>query len=213
MYEIIEPGGLMHPEGRYVCVDTIGLDYESAVEAMPHWYGVSFGNGNDGVSHMWPNFYVKTCEPWTLAAAAMLSDFKPDEEVAWASENMQVDGEAEFGISATLYDPPDDREDYERELEAAQEAVTDAENALALMRTPLDDDADPTYGEAESDLEQLREALETLEEQDPGYWSESNGAWMICEVFPVDAPEYRKPVYDSLREAFTADLIELAHEV
>lgn len=210
MYDLIEPGGLMNPEGRYMCIDTIGMDYESAVEATPRWYGVSFGNGNDGVSHMWPNFYVKTCEPWTLAAAAMLSDFKPGEGVAWCAENVQIDGEAEYGISATLYDPPDDREDYERDLEAAQESVTDARHAANEAADTGDDD---DMMRAEKNLEEATDALETLEEQDPGYWSESNGAWMICEVFQVDEPNYRKPVYDSLREAFSADLIEMAREV
>ncbi len=210
MYDIIEPGGLMNPQGRYVCVDTMGLDYESAVEAMPHWYGVSFGNGNDGVSHMYPNFFVRTCEPYTLAAAAMLSDFKPSEGVAWASENMEVDGDAEYGISATLYDPPDDGKDYEAELEAAQEAVDDAHYALQEAIDAEDQEAEDA---AQTQLEEARDALTTLEDSDPGSWSEFNGAWMICEVFRVDEPDGRRSAYDSLSEAFSAELIEMAREV
>lgn len=90
--------------------DMIGLDYDSAVDAMPHWYGVSFGNGNDGVSHTFASYYVRTCDPWTLAAAAMLSDFKEGKGQDWALEAMEIDGEAEYTISATIYDPPDDNE-------------------------------------------------------------------------------------------------------
>ena len=87
-----------------------GLDYSSADNATPRLYGVSSGDGNNGVSHMYPEYYVRTCDPWTLARAAMLSKFEP-EGFGWALEDMYVDGEAEFGISATIYNPPDDGED------------------------------------------------------------------------------------------------------
>lgn len=171
----------------------IGMDYESAVEAMPHWYGVSFGNGNDGVSHFYPNFYVRTCEPYTLAAAAMLSDFKPSEGQAWCAENLEIDGEADYTISATLFDPPDDRKDYESDLAEAQTAIDGAET--------------------DEELEKAEADLQELEDSDSGYWSESNGAWMICEVFRVDEPDERRSAYDSLREAFSDNLIALAREV
>ena len=82
-----------------------------ADDATPRLYGVSTGNGNDGVSHMYPSYYVRTVDPWTLARAAMLSEFKEGEGQAWALEAMSVDGEAEYGISATIYDPPDDGDD------------------------------------------------------------------------------------------------------
>lgn len=210
MFDIIEPGEFANPEGRYVCVDTIGMDYESAVDATPRWYGVSFGNGNDGVSHMWPGFYLKTCEPYVLAVAAMLSHFKAGEGIAWAVENLNVDGEPEYGISATLFNPPDDREDYDRELEAAHEAVTDAENELADLAGSDDEEA---REQAEENLEAAQNALTELEDADPVAWSDTNGAWMICEVFQVDEPDYSRLVYDSLRETFSTDLIEIARGI
>lgn len=206
MYELIES---RWGNDYHVSIDTIGMDYDSAVEAMPRWYGVSFGNGNDGVSHAWPNFYVRTCEPFVLVAAALLSDFTPGEGITWAFANMEVDGEADYTVSATIFDPPDDRDDYGRELEAAQEAETDAENALADLAGSDDDNA---REQAEQELAEATQARETLEENDPGYWSEANGAWMICEVFPVDEPDTRKPIYNGLSETFSAEIIELARE-
>lgn len=182
-----------------------GLDYDSAVGAMPRLYGVSFGNGNDGVSHRWPNYYVRTCEPYILAAAAMLSDFHPGEGQVWCAEHCEVDGEATYGISATLYNPPDDREDYEAELEIAREAVAAAKIAC--------DEASDDDEQAQIDLEERESELEELEATDSGSWSEHNGAWVICEVFPVDDVSSGAPYYTSLAECFTAELITLAREV
>jgi hypothetical protein len=78
-------------------------------------YGVSSGNGNNGVSHMFADYYVKTNNPWYLARLAILSEFKPGEGQAWAQENVVIDGESAYTISATIYDPP--REDTEEESE------------------------------------------------------------------------------------------------
>lgn len=189
MYEIIET---RFGQDYRRAIDTEGMDYDTAVEAMPRLYGVSFGNGNDGVSHIYPNFYVRTCEPYVLAAAAMLSDFKPGEGHDWCIANVEIDGEADYTITATLYNPPDDRENYESQLAAAQEEI----------------DA----SETDEEREKAESELETLQEGDPGSWCEFNGAWMICEVFPVDDDDWRRPVYTSLAGAFTADLIEMAKE-
>lgn len=83
-----------------------GLDYQSAVDAIPRWYGVSTGNGNDGVSHMFPDYYVRTFDPWLLAYAATIDGFKPEWQDA-AIEAMDVSGEAEYGIQACILDPVD----------------------------------------------------------------------------------------------------------
>lgn len=68
-------------------------------------YGVSTGNGNNGVSQMYANYYVCTNEPWTLARAAAYSCYKPD---AWEflDNELQVDGDEDYTISATLYEEP-----------------------------------------------------------------------------------------------------------
>ena len=89
-------------------LDWEGLDFYSADEATPRLYGVSTGNGNDGVSHIYPSYYVRTVDPWDLARAAMLSEFQEGEGQEWALDAMVVDGEAEYGIFATIYNPPDD---------------------------------------------------------------------------------------------------------
>jgi len=87
-----------------------GLDYASADAAMPRLYAVSSGNGNDGVSHLYPDYYVRTCEPYRLAELAMVNTISSDYR-AWAVEQCEVDGEAEYTISAVIYDPPDDDSD------------------------------------------------------------------------------------------------------
>ena len=112
-----------HPMNEWCLVDSLtcepgfprewsGLDLATAEEVTPRWYGVSFSNGNDGVSQMWPNYYVRTCEPYVLANAAMLSQFCEGEGQSWAAEEMYINGEADYTIGVTILDPPpDDSED------------------------------------------------------------------------------------------------------
>jgi hypothetical protein len=87
-----------------------GLDIASAIDATPKWYGVSSGNGNNGVSHMWPEYYVRTCEPYRLAQLAIVSPFNAD-RYGWAIEHSEVDGEADYTIWAMIVDPPSDDTD------------------------------------------------------------------------------------------------------
>ena len=58
--------------GYLIPGDWMGLDYESARDATPVWYGVSSGNGNNGVSHLYPDYYVRTADPFRLAELASL---------------------------------------------------------------------------------------------------------------------------------------------
>lgn len=80
----------------------------------PQWYGVSSGDGNDGVSHMYADFYVHTDNPWRLAKLAAITTFKPKFQ-QWAGDNVEIDGEAEYTISACFYSMPDDKDDMERD--------------------------------------------------------------------------------------------------
>ena len=122
-------------------------------------YGVSSGNGNDGVSHMFADYYVKTDDPWRLARLALVSSFK-DEWKERALNAAEVDGESEYTISAMILDP-----------------------------------------------------LDEVYDEESGSWSESNGAWLIVEVFPDDEPREGTRVYDSLDAAFeSADLALVAAE-
>ena len=52
--------------------------------AEAKWYGVSSGDGNNGVSHMFADYYVKTAEPYRLAELAVLTLFKR-EAIDWAN--------------------------------------------------------------------------------------------------------------------------------
>jgi hypothetical protein len=87
-----------------------GLDYESANEATPRLYAVSYGNGNDGVSHMWPDFYCRTDDPYALARLAIITNLGESYQ-DWASEVVDVDGEAEYTITGMILDPPSDDTD------------------------------------------------------------------------------------------------------
>jgi hypothetical protein len=73
---------------------------------QPRLYGVSYGNGNDGVSHLFADFYVRTDDPWRLAKLAMITQFK-DKWQAAALEACEVDGEAEYTVTAVIYEPLD----------------------------------------------------------------------------------------------------------
>jgi hypothetical protein len=84
-----------------------GLDYESARDATPEWFGVSSGNGNDGVSHHYPDYYVRTADPYRLAELAMVDSFKAGEGMAWAKAALFVDGERDYTISATILEDED----------------------------------------------------------------------------------------------------------
>lgn len=87
-----------------------GLGYESAEACTPRWYGVSTGNGNDGISHFWPSYYVRTSDPWTLARAAIVAECGDRE---FALEAFEVNGDADYTIHAVIYDPPDDDSDLD----------------------------------------------------------------------------------------------------
>jgi hypothetical protein len=166
-----------------------GLDYASAIEATPKLYGVSFGDGNDGVSHTFAAYYVRTYDPYTLASAAMLGRFKSG-FMRQACDELDIDGEAEYTISATLYEPLD-RED-----------PTPANHCNACDHDWTGDDSD-TCPECDSD--DINEG-----EPEESSYCDANGAWLICEVFPEPEPREGCPIYDSLEDCFGDTAPELA---
>lgn len=88
-----------------------GLDYDSAREATPRWYGVSSGNGNDGVSHTFPDYYVRTNDPFRLAELAAIGMLNHKYR-SWAKDNVEVDGEADYTISATFIEGPNEETEF-----------------------------------------------------------------------------------------------------
>lgn len=157
------------------------------------YYGVSTGNGNDGVSHIFPDYYVKTNEPWRLAELAALSEFKAGEGQEWARENMEIDGEADHTISVVFY-----------ESKETQDEHADLEEHLALHRAALANF--PASGLPEK-REELESEIENLESEIDGYGEDS--AWFILEVFPEDDMRDGTPKYESLEDAFGLDVVAL----
>lgn len=76
---------------------------------MKQWYGVSYGNGNDGVSRSHPNILVYTDDPWTLARAAMIYEWK---DKVWTNENTDLTGEDDYGVTATIYEGPNGETEF-----------------------------------------------------------------------------------------------------
>ncbi len=153
-----------------------GLCLASAIDCTPRMYGVSIGNGNDGVSHTYANYYVRTCDPWSLAYAATLSEFSQGVGWDFALSEVFIDGDRDFCIRACILNPPDD---------AADSA-----------------DHDP----AECDDEDCEECA-TINEGNDMSWSDANGAWFLLDVFPESDPRDGVMVYDSLSEAYSAELL------
>jgi hypothetical protein len=69
-------------------------------------YGVSHGNGNNGVSQLYPDYYVRTSDPWRLARLAVLGEFKEGKGQAWAGRHVDIDGDGNYTIYATIDAPP-----------------------------------------------------------------------------------------------------------
>jgi hypothetical protein len=182
-----------------------GLGYESAEACTPKWYGVSSGNGNDGVSHMYPAYFVRTCDPYRLAELAMVSRFKPDFYAA-AIEAVEVDGEADYTIYATIYNPEDvDPSEAPDPVYFNSYECDECDHAW----THETEDSEEECECPKCDHLQVPHESEEQERDGDDTYSSANGAWQIIEVFPVDQDardNSSRMEYDSLEEAFSADV-------
>ena len=149
-------------------------------------YGVSTGNGNDGVSHTYADYYVKTDSPWLLAHCAVLAEFKPGKGREFAIEEADIDGESDYTITACIYDPPRDEQDF---------PVTELESGRWIVD-----------GEPDEEYDSEDDAIAAYSEDSPS-WCDCNGAWFILEVFPEDEPRESTMCYDSIEECFSSDVI------
>lgn len=123
--------------------EAYGLDYESARSCTPCWYGVSSGDGNNGVSHTWPDYYVR-CTPddaYRVCELALVDSFDGPINKSWAAEHVETDGEADYTISAVIYDPPGEDD---------EESWSDVNGAWLIFEVfPVDELGDqPRYGTA-----------------------------------------------------------------
>lgn len=170
--------------------ESYGLDYESAREVTPRWYGVSFGDGN-GVSHTWPDYYVRTADPFMLAGAAIVANWNDDDMRSFVVENAEINGEADYTIYATILNPPDD-ESNEWECECGISRDDDICTVCESGRPEMGDNVS---------------------------WCDANGAWLIVEVFPVGdmpgalLPFDDRPAYVSLLSCFSESDLALAAQI
>lgn len=156
-------------------------------------YSVSSGNGNDGVSHTFPDYYVRTNDPYRLATLAMVSSFKNEFKQA-AADACEVDGESDYTISATIYNP----EDVDPSEAVTEMCCSDCEHTWTID------------GEIPTDLECPKCESDDVEQPDDGeMYCNINGAWQIIDVFPEDNPNDSRPIYDSLEECFGDDDLKL----
>jgi hypothetical protein len=79
----------------------------------------------------------------------------------------------------------------------------DSEYGLSgvLYAPPCEDTADGEYPD-------LPDGVEYEDAEDGRNWSEHNGAWLICEIFPEADPREGTPVYESIASAFSEDLLK-----
>lgn len=71
-------------------------------------YAISYGDGNNGLSRLHPNFMVEAPEgsEYILARLAMVSTFKAGHGKRWAARNLSVDEMGPDSAQAVIYDPP-----------------------------------------------------------------------------------------------------------
>lgn len=109
---VTNPHGAQYLQGYFRIDDErIGLDYESARDATPAWYAVSFGDGNSGVSRMHPEYHVRTNNPWRLAELAVVHCLA-DQHQSWARESVDISGDSEYCIYASLSEGPEGETAY-----------------------------------------------------------------------------------------------------
>ncbi len=136
-----------------------GLDYESARDATPQWYGVSSGNGNDGVSHHYPDYFVRTADPYYAARLACISSMI-DRWQEWADDALEVDGEAEYTISACIYNPPDDESEDDDSDWCSANGAWNLVDVFPVTQDDMDNRNAPEY-------ETLEEAFSSLMQRFP----------------------------------------------
>jgi len=178
-----------------------GLDYSSADEATPKLFGVSFGNGNDGVSHMFADYYVKTCDPYALARMATLGYFKPKFQSA-ADEAMEIDGEADYTISSVIYNPED--VDPAEAPDPTYYLHFTCPECGETWELDESDELDAHDDCPHCDARDIAPDESSENEREETY-SDFNAYGFICEVFREDDPREGRPMYDSLEECFGAE--------
>ena len=150
-------------------------------ESQSKYYGVSHGNGNDGVSQLFPDYIVKTNEPYLLARLAAISDFKEGAGQVWARDNMEIDGEADYTIYASFH------ESYETQQERA---------AMQKRLDAIEDTESDEYSELDQEIE--------------GYGADYTWLIYEVFAWDEDyksVEDTGRPVYESLDDAFGAELV------
>lgn len=131
---------------------------------------------------MFPDYVVKTAEPWRLAALAAITAWELDFH-DWARENVDIDGEAEYTIYATFVESP--------ETQAERSALVARADDLRIEANETDNEAQRV-----ALLEKAGEIEAEVEEYGCGY------AEYCIEVFLWEGDLPSCPIYESLDECF-----------
>ena len=100
----------------------------------PILYSVSIGDGNDGVSRIVPDYYVKTNNPFHLAVAGLLANFNFATADRLA-DAVETTGEPDFGVSATLYEWPDGETEFDAAYMICEVYQVEEYDALSDKKT------------------------------------------------------------------------------
>lgn len=111
-------------------------------------YGVSTGNGNDGVSHIYASYYVRTNDPWELAKRAVIDHFSNTKR-HWVEDVVEIEGGDEQ-VSATIYEGPEGETEFGAAWFILDVFLEDDEDWLIKRiegLTPVYDSIEAAFGE------------------------------------------------------------------
>lgn len=125
---------------------------------MERLYGIATGDGNNGVGHTWPRYYVRTSNPWRLAEIAFYSDhfeeFRPQ-----LAEIVEIDGDEEYCISASIFDysditigEDDENNEYYNDYYQFILEVWPIDENESLTGAPVYDSIEECFSKAEIDF-------------------------------------------------------------
>jgi len=99
---------------------------EASGEDAPRWFSFATGNGNDGVGHSYPDSFVRIAPRFAYAfleEAALQCLTDEGRAIVERDGSCEVEGDAEYGLSAVILNPPeDDSADEDEDSEDSEDS-------------------------------------------------------------------------------------------